>query len=184
MSFEEDGKQFVDSYLAHFGVKGMHWGVRRDLPSSGGKQAELADINRQIQKLNSERIITGEELRGWALKKNYKRQIRKNPNFKVGKLSPEEKDKYHQKATNKATRALLIRGVFETSVVLGGAVAIGRTGLSPEATRGAQISTILLAGKMGSTRANEIRAVRTAEKFRKLDNRRDVLLKKPPKKKL
>lgn len=157
----------------------MKWGEhvfgRDETPSN--PRSELAKVQRQISKLDSDKIVTGEELRGWALQKQAKKAVRRDPSFTYGKLSPAEKAAYQHKATVRVTRSLVARGIFETSVVLAGAYGVGKAPLAENAKRGAQISAILLAGKVGTTRVQEIRAVRTADKFNRFDTRRDELRK-------
>jgi hypothetical protein len=52
----------VDDFLEHFGVKGMHWGVRRDRGSGADRHASAdafdSYINRVVAKINSEGPLT------------------------------------------------------------------------------------------------------------------------------
>jgi hypothetical protein len=170
----------LDEFLKHFGVKGMHWGVREtrstSLTPTAAKRAELADLNKKISKIGGQKYVDGEELRGWALKKQYKKAVKKDPSFTYGKLTPEAKAEWQKRATRKVTRSLITRGVIETAVVLGGGtLGVNAVHLNKESKVGAEIAVILLAGHVGTTRVSELRSVHQASKFKQYDLRRDEL---------
>jgi hypothetical protein len=165
----------VRAFFEHSGVKGMHWGVRKT-PQTNAQQRAV--LEKKIMRINGQTAVSGYELRGSVLQKQYKRNIKKNPNWSYGKLSPEARAEYTHKADVKMTRKVIAAGVVETSAVLGGG-ALAYTHLKgSEATRqGAAISAILLAGKVGQMRISQVHQLHTAGKLDRLHAERDRLRK-------
>jgi hypothetical protein len=166
----------IDDFLAHHGVKGMHWGVRKSPEQQ--KRAELQKINRKINRLNPDNVQTGLDVQGFGISKQYKKEVRKNPNFTFGKLSPAEKKAYEDKANSRARRAVVTRGAIEVAVILaGGNIAVNKLAQSPSSRQGAKIAVLLLAGQAGYIRLQQLGALHHVIKAEKLRDRRDALTK-------
>jgi hypothetical protein len=169
--------QEVDDFLQHFGVKGMHWGVRREsAPPTNAQQR--ASLEKKISRINGQTAVSGYELRGSVLAKQYKRNIKKDPNWSYGKLSPEKRAEYTRKADAKVTRKVIALGVLETSAILGGgALAYTHIKGSDASRQGAAIGAILLAGKVGQMRISQVHQIYVAGKLDELQAERAKLRK-------
>jgi hypothetical protein len=173
----EQSDVLLEDFLAHYGVRGMRWGVRRSEPSSASdRRLELAKINQKIGKIDADKALRGYGLRGWAAQKMYNKQIKKNPGFAYKKLSPEEKLAWQRKASRKVTRSVIERGAVEIAAVLGGGtITVSKMLTHPDSRKGAEIGVILLAGQLGAMRVSELNAIRTGNKLERLQARRDAL---------
>lgn len=172
----------LDEFLVHHGVKGMHWGVRRDThsvtpaPGSRAARSEVAKINKQLGKIDAQKYVDGESLQGWALRKQYNKAVKKNPEFKFGSLSEEEKIAYRRKASRTVTRSVVTRGALEVATVLAvGTFGVSKVKAHTDTKIGAEIAVILLAGQVGKTRLGQLSENHTANKVNELHRRRNVL---------
>lgn len=72
----------LETFLAHFGVKGMKWGVHR-MPSSGGSASEDASRAREIStkaKTGGTKALSNKELQDLITRQNLEQQYaRLNP---------------------------------------------------------------------------------------------------------
>lgn len=154
--------------LAHSGVKGMHWGVRKKTP-----QQQIKKLTKKIDKIDANKLIEGVSLRGWAAKKQYNRLVKQNPKFSYGKLSPAEKLAYDKKAANRVKRSVVLRGAAEAGVIVGGTAGLIKvTKTSPQGARGALVAGVLLAGQVGYMRLQQVHAVNASLKLEKLQRER------------
>jgi hypothetical protein len=118
--------------LAHFGIKGMHWGQHKQLTPS----QRIAQIQKEKDRFSGQRIVDGAGLKGWAIKKGSKHP------------------------TARVNTSIALRGAFEVGVILaGGKILLNHVNASPQAKQGAAISIALLAGKVGATRIGQLRDV-------------------------
>lgn len=85
----------VDDFLAHYGVKGMHWGVRRAStgPSAGGRPSarKVAADHKKVEKLRGKHPseLTNKQL------KELNDRLNLEQNF--NRLNPKTVDKGHAK---------------------------------------------------------------------------------------
>jgi hypothetical protein len=136
--------------LAHHGVKGMHWGVRKEQSTSD----MLKKVEKKQQNLDAEKILRGAELRGWAAKKGSK-----NP-------------------SRRAAISVSLRGAAEIGVILaGGNIALSQVKLSPQTITGARVSVALLAAQAGRMRVSDLQSIREFKKQTELVDQREALLK-------
>jgi len=157
--------------LAHFGIKGMRWGVRKS-PNS------LAKAQSKMDKLDANKAIAGISYQGHYLRKMANKELRKNPKFSYSKLTPQEKKDWQTKGSNKAIRSMATMGIIETALVLtGGSMLVNKALPRPETRVGAQVGVVLLAGQAGRIRVSQINAVRTAQKMDSLRTEIDALKK-------
>lgn len=174
MSIQE--KPSLDEALVHFGVKGMKWGVRKERTPA----QEIQRLTKKINRIDADSFIEGESLRGWALRKQYKKAVRKDPKFKVNKLSLDDQIKYHRKATRRVKRSVALRGAAEVATILGGTYGLTKvTKTSAQGRAGVLISSALLAGQVGSMRVEQIHQISLADKMNKLQRQRSQLGYKP-----
>jgi hypothetical protein len=160
--------------LAHFGVKGMKWGVRKPQTPQEQQSRELAKAIQKRDAIDGQKAFDGYGLRGWGAKKIYKRQVRKNPHFALNKLTKEETVAYNKAATRRAARSVMLRGSVEVAAILaGGGFLIKNSGVNSQAQTGAAIATVLLAGQVGAQRVGQLRSLRAANQ---LDARRQRVL--------
>ena len=174
----------IDAFLAHHGVKGMHWGVRKPERETTNvdRKREISKINKKLDKGDANRIVEGAGLKGFAVKKQFEKETKKNPDFSYQKLSPAQKAEYQRKASRKITRRLVIQGSAETAAILvTGNVALNHVHGHPETINGARLATVLLAGKVGYSRVQQIRSVHESDKHDDLITRRDQLVKETKK---
>lgn len=54
--------QEVDDFLAHFGVKGMHWGVRKEDSSSGSGKSTALNQNKEPQLMLTKKFSSGDSV--------------------------------------------------------------------------------------------------------------------------
>lgn len=158
----------VDDFLAHYGVKGMRWG------HSKTPQERLSVVRRKQSKTNSDVAFQGDMLRAHYRQKKDKQSLKKDPNFKYGNLSKEQKAVYERGVTKMAYRDLAARGVVD--IALG--VAIGKVGGQKLFGLNSQNSTMaagLIAGTATLRRIGEVREVVAAERSRQLINEADKL---------
>lgn len=154
----------IDDVLSHHGVKGMHWGQRK-LSSLPPKQ-QLDALQNQRNKMDMNKALAGYNLRGYQIKKMYKREIKKNPDFTFNKLSPEAKQAWLKKGSNRAIRRTATEGAISAAILLGvGNYAVSKVHVSPSASKGARISVALLAGNVGRMTMSQISAIKTADKL-------------------
>jgi hypothetical protein len=119
--------------LAHFGIKGMHWGQRKAVTPA----QRIRQIQVEKDKFSGQRIVDGAGLKGWAINKGSKHP------------------------TARAITSVSLRGAFEVGVILGGGkLLLDHVSASPKAKQGAAIGIAMLAGQVGLTRINQIRDVR------------------------
>lgn len=158
--------------LAHYGVKGMRWGIHRKEQTPEKQLAKLRKKHDNVSDAKAERrgraTFEGERLVGHYLAKDYKKKVKKNPNYAVGKLPEMERIALERKAANKARRSVLLRGVAETGLVLaGGHFLLKNVKLSPQHQLGVQVSVVLLAGQVGKERVSQLHQINMAMKQRK-----------------
>jgi hypothetical protein len=60
--------QELDDFLAHYGVKGMKWGIRKDRSSTTGRRSEKSDDRKTVDRLQREsrkksRTLSNQELK-------------------------------------------------------------------------------------------------------------------------
>lgn len=165
--------------LEHFGVKGMHWGVRKSLTPAQERQRQLERVNKKINRIDANRVIEGASLQGWQLKKMAKKELKKNPNFTFSKLTPAQREAHLQRASDRARRRVIARGVVETGIILGGGLlALSQVKASPQTIRGAQASVGILSAKGGLSVVSNVNSIRANDRLRKLQAERDRLQKK------
>jgi hypothetical protein len=165
-------KPSIDEAMLHFGVKGMKWGTTRERTPS----QQIQKINKKISKTDSTAYLNGTSLIGYQSAKMHRKALRKNPDFKVKKLSKAEQDAWAAKAARKSNRASARNGAVAVGVILAGTYGLTRLGRpSPNATKGAMIAGAMLAGQIGFSSVQEIRSVKLAQKVDKLKEQRDKL---------
>lgn len=161
----------VDEFLAHHGVKGMKWGVRKRYDSLTTKQ-KLDEVQKAQGKIGQE-AFGGESLRAYYRTKKMK-QIRKklnDPNLKYNDhfRSKEDREKFESWVTKRTYAGITARTVLELPV----AVALAKVGSQKFVGLNAANSTkvALGAAAVGTImRAGQIRSVVAAEKHRSLMN--------------
>jgi hypothetical protein len=172
MSYQGQAFATPEEALAHYGVKGMKWGVHRERTP----EQQLARINKKISRIDANTAIEGISLQGWALKKQYKRSVRKDPAFKFNKLPVAEQERRQRKATNRVRRSVALRGAAEIAVILGGtALLANKVGSSPQAKNGALVSAAILSGKVGKMRIEQLHQLNVGVRLQRLQRERDQL---------
>jgi hypothetical protein len=159
----------VEEFIAHFGVKGMRWGVRKSqLSSTEVRNSEIARISKRIPKYNTEkglRVAAGYQLRERGLAKQSAKSLKRNPSFTYKELSPEQKAAFQRKASNAVTRSVMLKGAAQVAALLAGGPIVGaNVGRSVEGATAGAIVSVLLAGKLGKTRVSELRSIHAATK--------------------
>jgi hypothetical protein len=69
----------VDDLLTHFGVKGMHWGVRKDRTISGRSEdsARAHELRTRVKKSGGIHVLTNDELKDLTTRLNLEQQYSK-----------------------------------------------------------------------------------------------------------
>jgi hypothetical protein len=162
----------VEDFLEHHGVKGMHWGEHKSREMSDDERKDkIAKIQSKLPKFGSEKAIRaalGYQLRSNQLDKKVARTTKRNSSFSYKALSPAQQLEIQRKAQKTVTRKTVLKGSAQiTAILAGGAISGAKLGKSPEAATGAAVASLLLAGKVGKTRAVELRSLHTATKVDK-----------------
>lgn len=156
-----------------FGVKGMHWGVHK---SEGASKAQkIKSLTDKIDRIDPNRVIDGHSQRGYYLNKQYNKLVKADPKFAYSKLSAEDKKKYQAKASRAAIRTSAVAGVIESILVAGGGALLVSQIATGRPAKQAQVGFALLGAKVLQTRVSEIRNVKLADKFERLQAERDSL---------
>ncbi len=115
----------VDDFLAHYGVKGMKWGVRTDKSRASGMQ-RLGELDTSLKKIRIDGSSTWNAAltRAYYVGKETKKERRKNPDFDRRKLSREDRDEFEKQVTKREIVDLSVRAIGESAA----AVAIGKVG--------------------------------------------------------
>lgn len=103
----------VEDFLAHYGVKGMRWGVRK------------SNAQRKIDRLNTDSAIAGYGYRGHYAQKKAKRYAKKIGKDEFtrkdfAKLSKKDQIKYERSIKRAAYSGIVGRGFVEAALVGGG----------------------------------------------------------------
>lgn len=159
----------VDNFLAHYGIKGMKWGVRKRYDSMSTRQ-KLAEVQKAQETVGQE-ALGGEALRGYYRTKKLD-QIRKklkDPDLKYNDhfRTKEERAKFESWVTRRTYRGIATRTAVEVPIAailakvgsqkLGG---LNSTNSNTVAIGAAAMGTLI--------RAQQIKAVVAAEKHRVL----------------
>lgn len=141
--------------LAHYGVPGMKWGKTKS--SKDEAKSRLAKTEKKLSRMDGQEILNGANTRGYYGLKQYKREVKKNPNFEYGKLPPAAKSAYDRKITNKTYRGLASRTALEVGLAvsigkIGGQKVYGLNSKNSNMAAGALATTVLL-GRVGQARA-------------------------------
>lgn len=188
--------------LAHTGVLGMHWGVRKEEKYQAQQAQELADykkisssytsrytgmpksklraerarIQSEINKMDMNKVVGG--LGSYAIRsKANKAAIKRGDKTAYQKLSAVQKSNVEAKTSHsmfrKSTAKSIARGAAETALILGGsALLISKMGLKPQTLRQGQIAIAGLGVLMASIKASEISASAAALKYSDLGTQR------------
>lgn len=170
MTFLEEEKPDLDD-LVHFGVKGMHWGVRKERTPEQKRDARITKLKSKRDKLDGHKVFRGYELRGWAANKMHDKRVKKDPDY-VKKLSKQERRDIEKKADAKALRAVILRGSVATAAILvGGNVMLKQVAKDPQILRGGQIAGAMFVGKqVVLPTIHEVRSIRQLKKADRIRN--------------
>jgi hypothetical protein len=162
----------VDEFLEHFGVKGMHWGVHKSDPANPQNlRGQISKIDAKLEKKDGANVLAGYGLKGWAGSKQYKKAIKKNPDFRYAKLSAEQKLAYDKKSYNMARRSVIGRTAVESAlIVVGGTVVSDHVQTKNQDT--AKKVTLLVLATNGAMRVSQLHSLNTAEKVENLHKQR------------
>jgi hypothetical protein len=168
----------VDEFLAHFGVKGMHWGVSKTTEPATKTElkSQIDKINAKLEKGDGSKVISGYSLKGWAGAKQYKKAVKKNPDFSYAKLSPEQKRAYDKKSYNMAERAVVGRVAVESLLILGGGNLVSNH-IQTKNLGTARKVTLLILATNSAVRVSQLNSLHNAEKTENLQNQRRDLQK-------
>lgn len=141
--------------LAHYGVPGMKWGKSKS-PKEQAK-ARLDKTEKKLSRMDGQQILNGANTRGHYGLKQYKREVRKNPDFEYGKLPPKAKVEYDRKVTNKTYRGLAARTALDVGLAvsigkIGGQKVYGLNDKNSNVAAGALAATVVL-GRVGQARS-------------------------------
>lgn len=175
--------------LAHYGIKGMRWGVRRSENKGEPKKLSAREtarrvkqIERKLNRMDADEALAGLGLIGYEAKR-YGNKMRKKhgEDWTGSKLNRKERLEFERKMGGRAIRRQLRRGAVEVGIVLGGAaIAKNTLNLSPRTLDGVRQVSVYMGGAYGIMRLREVKGVNTWLKMQKLkDERNDLLY--PPK---
>ena len=68
------GEKVVQDFLSHFGVKGMHWGVRRSQVQLSADAQRAKDV-RQVHKTSGKAALSNRDLQDFISRMNLERQF-------------------------------------------------------------------------------------------------------------
>jgi hypothetical protein len=149
----------VEDFLAHYGVKGMRWGVRRS-------------ARERLDRANVDSAMVGWNLKGHAAKKISNRRKKKEPDWdrhKYEKLPEAERKKYDRKINRSAYARSVGTGAAATGVVLGGRqLLMSNLKLSRSTSVGLNQASIFLAAGMGLTTLLQLKGIHDANKIDRL----------------
>jgi hypothetical protein len=167
----------IDVFLAHHGIKGMRWGVHKSDPANPQNlRGQISKIDAKLEKKDGANVLAGYGLKGWAGSKQYKKAIKKNPDFSYSKLSAEQKLAYDKKSYNMARRSVIGRTAVESAlIVVGGNVVSDHVQTKNQDT--AKKVTLLVLATNGAMRVSQLHSLNTAEKVEDLHNQRHDLKK-------
>lgn len=166
--------------LAHYGVKGMRWGVHNAAPTTAAaRDRQVAKLDSKInRKIDAQQVVIGAAYRNHYGAKIYKKRLKKDPNFRYDKLSKKDQAAYDRKISSKTKRNITAVGVVETAAILaGGNFMLKQIAKDPATLHGGQVALAIIAGQNAKMRIDQIRAVRTTDKHRELLAQRDALKK-------
>jgi hypothetical protein len=168
----------VDEFLAHFGVKGMHWGERKAVEPAtrADLKGRIDKIDAKLEKGNGDSVVSGYGLKGSAGAKQYKKAVKKNPDFSYKNLSPEQKRAYDKKSYNMAERAVVGRAAVESILILAGGNLVSNH-IQTKNLPVARKVTLLILATNSAMRVSQLNSIHNAEKAETLQNQRHDLQK-------
>lgn len=114
---------YEDPYsLTHYGVLGMHWGIRKEEDSP---VREATKVIKKIDRMKGQTIFNGSMLTNHYARKQYEKALKKDPNFSLNKLPKAEQKKYMGKIYRKTKNGVALNGV---TTVVGSAVVFSLIG--------------------------------------------------------
>lgn len=166
----------VDAILAHAGVKGMKWGVRKsdDTPDTRSKVQKWKDLEKEMPLHNNRGSWEGGLLRNHYQNKEINKLKKKDSSFDFNKVGGDERKAIQQRIQRRAMTDLATRTAGEAV----GAVLIGKVGGAKLFGLNSSNSTkvgLAFAGSVVVARGRQMINVRDAYKEVKLqDARRDL----------
>lgn len=169
-------KPSIDDIL-HFGVKGMRWGVRKSDPgldTSEGRKKRIGKLEKKIDRLDDEYIVTGYGLRGHAAKGLHEKAKKKDPNYDAtGKTwTKEQNAAFSKKVGRRARRQSIQMGALASAIILGAGniamSALAANGTHANTVREGRIGVAMLVGIPAKQTVQYVRAIGQAEKHQRL----------------
>lgn len=122
----------VDSFLEHYGVKGMKWGVRKAASSLAGDKKKLirtaqvglagvavAKAAKPFVTRDATNTVQGYGIRGYNARKIDNKLQKQGKAKSTKQLTPQEAKKLDRRIKRRTYADLVARGTVETGVILG-----------------------------------------------------------------
>lgn len=157
--------------LAHFGVKGMKWGVHSTATPAQQEAKRVLKLQKKLRRIDSNKALNGLGLRSTSAVRYNKKLRKKDPEFGNKKFSYDEAKKYNRTVTRKAVNSVLLRGIPQVALILaGGNLAVGRLKASPQTIKGGRIGVAIIATQAASIMYSDISSISQSHRLESYQN--------------
>ena len=151
-----------DVYLAHYGKKGMKWGVRNNATAS-------EKAAKKLDRLSGQKIYDGNGYKGYYGQRVAKQRERKAPGSSLTKnMTPEELARVKRQINRKTYTGIVLRGATAVTVSLAAPKLASSLNVNPKDVAIISKGSKFVAAGQALTTVQQVRAVQTANKADKL----------------